>query len=176
MKSKATTLPLAVLLSAGCGGASAPEPTPAQSAPAAPEDQEQACIQPVYAKTSKGVDVRLGDKTISFAYSEKLGETSYNYTRREVFLKGEGELDGAMLDASCYSETDCDAPNDADGNALWCLVSHTNLSGRSLRPLFIGNNLCPPPVEVIEQLVIRTASPSCFRVALATSPGASNLG
>lgn len=116
--------------------------------------------------------MRLGEKTISFAYSETLGETSYNYTRREVVLKGEGELEGVMLDASCYTETDCDAPNDAEGNDLWCLVSHTTLSGSDLRPLFVANDLCSSPVEVMEELAFRTASPSCFRVALASSLGA----
>ncbi len=176
------SLPLRALLvlvlgATGCTRTGQPRTVPA-AAPTAPATNldptappaAPGCAASSFERTSSGVTWQLGDRSIEFASTIEWleDESDYNYRRRTVHLVS-GDVD---LAASCYAETDCDVPDDADGKDRWCLVSH-GLQGEWSLPALLGAaNPCESSFELLEGLAQHSAAPTCFRAALATYPGA----
>lgn len=170
---------VAVLTASGCTRTGQPQTSPAAPSisadpPAALEPTEPAvapgCAASSFERTSDGVTWRLGDRSIEFASTIEWleDESDYNYRRRTVHLVS-GDVD---LAASCYAETDCDVPDDADGKGRWCLVSHGLEGEWSLPALIDTANPCESSLEVLEGLAQHSAAPTCFRAALPIYPGA----
>lgn len=151
--------PAAALTSAGPAG---PDTT---AAPAA-----AACSTSTFTPTEGGVVWSSGAHRVRFRAIEEAGELAYNYRRRTVRMEAvDGE--SAYLESSCYTETDCDAPNDADGNERWCLVAHGLRGAPTLFELVARHRPCESAMELLEALAVHSASPTCFRVALGSYPG-----
>lgn len=175
---------LAVIPAIGCQQASEPaaptaEPTapladvavPAETETSAQtSDASPACTSSSFESTPTGVAWRIGDRTVEFTSTVEFSESAseYNYRRRTVHLVH----DGIDLHASCYPETDCDVPDDAEGHDRWCLVSHGLRREHLLRSLFEGSTPCESSLELLEGLAQHSAAPTCFRAALPTYPGA----
>jgi len=169
------------LASAACSRPSAnPVPPPRSSARGESADEQPGsrsapqrdggCQPSSFERTSTGVAWRVGDAVVEFAETLEWLETesAYNYRRRTVQLS-HGEV---ALASSCYTETDCDVPDDPDGGKRWCLVSHGLDGSATLRALEQTRHACESPLEILEGLTQHSAAPTCFRVALGTYPGA----
>ncbi len=151
--------------------ANSPGPPPAPTQPDATPEPTARCSPSRFETTDDGITWRVGDAKIPLSVSQRNGEHRYNYTNRTVRIEAPA-TPGVFLEASCYTETDCGAEKDADGNDRWCLVSH-GLSGASTWfGLVAEHRPCESPLELLEAFALHAPSPTCLREALPTYPGA----
>lgn len=135
-------------------------------------DNAPSCTRAEFTASDQGVSVDVGGTRYAFSNEQELGDYSYNYTTRTVrMIQRDSDQPHVQLEASCYSETDCNAPDDEHGNELWCLVSHVSVDGAGLFPIFERHDLCRPALDFIATLVTYSQAPTCFRAALGTYPG-----
>ncbi len=159
---------VAVVLLLSCAKASpiAPAPPPTIAA-AAPPPQ---CNRSAFVPTADGVVWSIGGQQVRFRATEETGELAYNYRRRTVRI--DAVDGGAFIASSCYAETDCGAPPDADGDDRWCLATHGLEGAHTLFDLIAPHRPCESPIELLEALAAHATAPACLRVALGTYPGA----
>ncbi|MCH9680503.1 MAG: hypothetical protein K0V04_03635 [Deltaproteobacteria bacterium] len=150
-----------------------PPPEPAMSHDvSAPNDGAPACHPSRFDRSSDGFTWIVGDATIEFRTHETVeAEYAYNYRRRTARIESIDDP-SIFLESSAYTETDCGAPPDSEGNDVWCLVSHGLVGAHSLFPLIETHRPCESGLELLEAFALHSTSPTSFRVALATYPGA----
>ncbi len=135
-------------------------------------DGPAACNPSRFDPTPEGFTWTVGDATLEFrAHETAEAEYAYNYRRRTARIESVDDP-SIFLESSAYTETDCGAPPDADGNDVWCLVSHGLVGASSLFPLIEAHRPCESGLEILEAFAIHSTSPTSFRVALPTYPGA----
>ena len=154
---------LVIVLALGCGSGSAVVTTPSGSSSAA-------CMTSRFEPAPGGVTWVIGDRRVAFRTHQTLAEQGANYQRRTVRVELADDPSRG-IEASCYTETDCDVPADTHGNERWCLVSHRSLDAASLFEAFTRVRACEPTLELLEGLAMHSAAPTCMRAALGTYPG-----
>lgn len=131
-----------------------------------------ACNPSRFERSAEGFTWVIGGASLRFRTHEKVEEQyTYNYRRRTARIESIDDPT-IYLESSPYTETDCGAPPDPEGNDLWCLVSHGLYGAESLFPLIEAHRPCESGLELLEAFALHSTAPTGFRVALTTYPGA----
>lgn len=137
-----------------------------------PNSTSPTCNPSRFEPSAEGFTWIVGGTSIQFRTSETTeAQYAYNYRRRTARVESIGDPT-IYLESSAYTETDCGAPPDPEGNDVWCLVSHGLVGAGSLFPLVQAHRPCETGLELLEAFALHSTAPTGFRVALGTYPGA----